>query len=315
MARSLRPSLRRSLRPSLRPSLAALRRLGWLGGLAVALGAAAAPRVAAACSCEPTLRVQAPQDGDTLPSNGLLLIEAECGGDPGAFEVYVDGEQARLVYEPHRMLGLGYRIDPEPEPGAEVQLFGCPGFSDCDEARAEYGAESELPYGWIELSFTVGERDATAPAPPALQGLDYVVDEVEDFCGLDPDPRPAREWSLTIDGRADEPVLYHVSVGPAGDEPTRTRQLALDGDADLEIVLRRFAEDAGHDVCATVRTFDLTGNEADAVATCTELDRWDTLEPQGCACSARGGAGAGGQGAALVMVLLLGGWARRRRGR
>ena len=293
-------------------SSALVRRIALLGGLGAALAALAIPDTARACSCEPWVDIQAPLDGSTHPSNGLLVIDAQCGGDPATLKVFVDGQPASLLPEHNRMVGLGYEISPEPEPGAVVEIIGCPGYASCDEAREVGGVndEDELPFGAVEMSFTVGERDETAPVAPVMGGLDYVLEDVEEFCSYEGGTRPAREWSFTLDGQTDEPVLYHVTLGPAGsDDPTRTRRVVLDGDDDLELTLRRFAEDAGHEVCATVRTFDLTGNEADSVSTCAELGRRETLQDEGCACSA--GGPPGGMGGAALM-LLLGGWARRR---
>lgn len=300
-------------------SFASRRRLALLGAVGAALGAWALPAPADACSCAPWLEVRAPAEDGVLPSNGLLVIDAECGAQATDLEVYVDGQRAHLVPDNQRMLGLGHEILPAPEPGAVVEVIGCPGFASCDEARDEARDGGEPvdddapPFGSIALAFTVGDHDQTAPTPPALGGLDYLLADVEEPCSFEGTTRPAREWSVPIDGRADEPVLYHVSVGPTdGGEPTRTRRMVLEGEEDLELTLLRFAEDAGHDVCATVRTFDLTGNEADPVRTCTQLGRRETLTAPGCACAA-GGGGSGWAGAGLL--LLWGGAMRRRRDR
>ncbi|MEM9463459.1 MAG: hypothetical protein AAGF11_55475, partial [Myxococcota bacterium] len=238
----------------------------------------AKPARAEVCDCAPSLQVRAPADEGVLPDNGLVVIEAECGADPTDLEVYVDGQRAHLVPERGRMVGTGHRILPEPEEGAFVEIYGCAHPSgdgdenadedDCDPtpAPADLLDDDATSPGRIEWTFTVGERDEIAPLPPVLGGLDYLRADITDGCDLEDTPRAAREWSLPVDGQADEPVLYPVSVGPAGArEPTRTRRVVLEGDADLELTLLRFTEDAGHDVCATVRTFDLTGNEADPV--------------------------------------------------
>ncbi len=293
------------------PDRALIRRLALVGGIVSALLAGAAPAVAHACDCAPWLDVKAPADEAVHPSNGLLIIESSCGGAPEDLEVRVDGREAMLVVEHHRMVGAGYRIIPEPDPGAVVELRGCPGFASCDEADEVWGTASdeELPWGAIDMSFTVGEPDTVAPRPPTMEALDYQVEDYEDFC-FGNEAGTARQWSIEIDGQADEPVLYHVSLGPEGsDDPTRTRKVVLESEADLELTLRRFQEDAGRDVCATVRTFDLTGNEADPVRSCVELARNETLDGS-CACSVDGGT-RGWAGAA--MLLLLGGWSRRRR--
>lgn len=283
----------------------------------------ASPARADVCDCAPSLQVQAPADQGVLPDNGLVVIEAECGADPTDLAVYVDGQRAQLVPERGRMIGAGHRILPEPEVGAFVEIYGCAHPSedgdrdgdqdDCDPTPAPADLVDGDPPSpeWIEWTFTVGERDQIAPLPPVLGGLDYLRADITDGCDLEDTPRAAREWSLPVNGQADEPVLYHVSVGPAGaSEPTRTRRVVLEGDADLELTLLRFAEDAGHDVCATVRTFDLTGNEADPVQACTQLGRRETLAATGCACTVdagpRGWTGAG-------LLVLLGLVARRRR--
>jgi MYXO-CTERM domain-containing protein len=285
-----------------------LRRVALLGGLAAAgLVVWALPAVARACSCDASVTILAPADGATAPANALVLLTSFCGGSPDELEVLVDGVPASLGIDPERAAGLGFRIVPEPAPGALVEIAGCPGWESCEQALEQTGQEA---WNKVELSFTATERDEQAPAAPVIQGLDYVIAEGE--CSYEEPPRPARDWSFTVDGQAEEqPLVYHLSLGPTGgSEPTESWYVALDGEEDAERTLRRFQEDAGSEVCLTVRTFDLAGNEAEAASSCQELARRETLDGEGCACSSDGGRH--GWSAAMLLVI-AGAWSRRRR--
>ncbi|MBZ5708461.1 MYXO-CTERM sorting domain-containing protein [Nannocystis pusilla] len=252
------------------------------------------------------MTIDAPLAGDVAPANALVWMSTakNCGGDPESIHVRVDGEPATLVAVPDGPPGLAFRIEPEPSVGAVVQLEGCPGYASCEEAGDDV-------YGKVDVSFTAGVRDEKAPAAPLLHDFDYVIEDVMPGACDSSRTEPAREWSFVVDGQAAEaPLIYHVTVGPKdGDEPTTSRHVAADGAADLALALLRREEDAGSEVCVTVRTFDLAGNEAEAARACRELGRNETLE-QGCACSS------GGSGWSAVW-LLVGAWSlrRRRRGR
>ncbi|MCY1060829.1 MYXO-CTERM sorting domain-containing protein [Nannocystis sp. SCPEA4] len=255
------------------------------------------------------MTIDAPLDGDLAPTNALVWMSTsgDCGGDPESIHVRVDGEPATLVAVPDGPPGRVFRIEPEPGIGAVIQLEGCPGYASCEEAGDDV-------YGRVDVSFTAGGRDEQAPAAPLLRDLDYVIEDVMPGACDESKTEPAREWSFVVDGQAAEaPLIYHVSVGPKdGDRPTTSRHVAADGAADLALALLRREEDAGSEVCVTVRTFDLAGNEAAAASSCRELDQNETLDGDGCACSS----GSGGSGWSAVW-LLLGAWSlrRRRRGR
>jgi MYXO-CTERM domain-containing protein len=287
-----------------------LRRAASIGALAATFVAAwAAPDLARACSCEAYVGIQGLADGATIPANALLVMVAACGGAVEDLHVLVDGQPAALAADSERMAGLGLRIEPEPAPGALVELEGCPGWASCEQAVETLGQE---PGTKVELSLTVGERDETAPAAPALRDFDFVLEDeaFPDDCSDTP-PRPARDWSFTIDGQSEEsPMVYHLSLGPSGSAPTESFAVTQDGQAELERTLRRYEEDAGSDVCIRVRAFDIAGNEAEPVSACQELARRETLDEEGCACRASGERHAWGGAAMLV---LLGAWSRRRR--
>ncbi|MCH9680751.1 MAG: hypothetical protein K0V04_04885 [Deltaproteobacteria bacterium] len=291
--------------------MTSLRRLALLSGLSAAAFVWALPAVASACSCFPYVEMQSPADGDTVAVNELLVMNVSCGGSASDLEVLVDGQPVALLRDETRMAGHGYAIVPPPPVGAFVEIEGCPGYDSCDQAR---GLGIDDPSERVALSFTVGEADDLTPMPPALLDLRHDIDDVwVGNCG-DDETETGRKWQFTVDGREpQEPVLYHIEVGPVGGEPTTTRRFSAQADEDLELALTRLQEDAGSDVCVTVRTFDMAGNEAPSVSTCETLANDDTLDATaGCSCSAdgdrRGMLGTG-------LLLVLGGWLRRRRQR
>ncbi len=295
----------------MKTAFASFRRLAVVAGMGAAAWAGAMPSTAQACSCFPYVDVQWPAAGQDVAANDLIVLQTSCGGSSSDLVVLVDGEPAALVADEDRMGGMGFVITPEPAVGATVEIEGCPGYASCEQA-----AELGLPAAErIELSFVVGERDDAEPQPPVLAALSYTIEEAWiGGCGDDESYEPAREWSFVIDGQEPaESVIYQVELGPADGDPTRTRRFTVDGQAQLDLTLQRLEEDAGSTVCATVRTFDMAGNEANTVSSCQALDRDETLDGmQGCTCSAEQGA-RGAWGAALL--LLLGGWSRRRRAR
>lgn len=264
--------------------------------LATAALAWALPAPAHACSCSSGVSLAAPAPGGVLPANGLLVLHAFCGGDPDALEVLVDGMPASLVPEGERMAGLGHRIVPAPALGATVQLTGC-GAAEClDEP--------------LDVSLTVISADDEPPPAPVLGELGYVVEQAyEDECSGET-TKPARDWTVTIDGNAIEPLVYVLTLQGGGGPAQVTHAVALDGGEVLERTIRRFEEDAGSSVCMTVQAFDLAGNAAPEVSTCEELERRDTLDGDGCACSSGGARGWPG----ALLLGLVGAWSRRRRG-
>lgn len=248
----------------------------------------AVPAPAHACSCFGGVSLTAPAPGGMLPANGLLVLHAFCGGDPDALEVLVDGVPASLARDGERMAGLGHRIVPEPTPGAVVQIMG-------DD---------------IDASLTVTAADDQPPLAPVLRDLGYVIEQAyEEECS-DEHTKPARDWTVTIDGGASEPVVYVLTLEGGGGPAKVTHVVTLDGNEDLERTIRRFEEDAGSTVCMTVQTFDLAGNAAQEVSTCEELERRDTLDGDGCACTSGGSRGWPG----ALLLVLVGAWSRRRRG-
>ena len=270
-----------------------------------AAGLLALPATASACSCFYYGSLVWPQDGGTLPANGSLVFSASCSAtffaDATTFEAWVDGQPATLVADdPSVMTGVGFKLDPAPAPGATVELSNCGPEPDCaDEADPESGLQF--------VTFTVGEPDTTPPAAPLLAPIDYEIVEVPLECGEN--PTPARDWSVRIDGDgpADEPRVYIVDLAPEDDDdPTVAHTFAMGGDT-VDLVIQRLTEDAGEEVCATVRTFDLAGNEADPVSSCRKLRRGETL---GCACTASDDAGGPTGLLALFGLVAL---ARRRR--
>lgn len=285
------------------------RRLTLLAGTAtLGLLAWVAPSAAQACSCFPSVDIDWPVDGATTPANGRLLMRSFCGGDPQHFNVIVDGDEASLRLDDAMSGGTGleaYRIEPQPQPGATVEISGCP-----EEGCLGFTDDTQL-------SFTVGAADLQAPSAPGLGPLSFELEDVELFdCGeLDQEIQRARDWEVDIEASADamgQALLYVVSLGPeGGGEPTTAQKLALDGSQDITAIVRRFEEDAGSNVCAEVRTFDMAGNEAEPVEVCRNLEQDDTLDGgQGCVCSASDGS-RGWSAAGLLALLLL---VRRRRG-
>lgn len=163
-----------------------------------------------------------------------------------------------------------------------------------------------MPLGIVALGVAAWARPAAAPV---VRGLEY-VDVPPNTGECDPIDVFSREWSFTIDGRAsDEVVLGLELVGGGGNAETRF-VVGWDGANAIDMTMRRIEEDAGSDVCLTVRTFDLAGNEAEPVRVCQMLEALETLERDGCAC-ASGGARVGWVGA--LGVVLVGAWGRRRR--
>jgi len=273
--------------------------LSYLGLAALALTAWVAPSTARACSCYATVDLAWPTENAEFPANGLIVLDSFCGGSLDDVTVWVDGVEASLVSDPDRMGGHGLTIVPEPAVGALVEL---------EFVDPEFGGK---PGEGLQYSFEVGARDDLGPAAPTLGELDYVIEEVEGGSCGPIETSSARDWSLSIDGQAEEEtVVYLVTLGPEGDDGLGTTRRLVGGQEDLELTIRRFEEDAGSNVCARVRTFDMAGNEAPIVSTCQELGRRETLDREGCACSAdpspHGFMGAG-------LLLLMGGVARRRR--
>lgn len=274
------------------PRSRALRPLLVLVPSAIALLTVAWSQPARACTCVPTVWIEWPTGGSVMAANDLLLVRSSCDGELDELQVTLNGQPASLVAS-DRLLGQGVAISPEPSPGTTVRI--------------------ENADGEVELEVVVGGRDEVAPAAPELLALDHVlVPEAYQGsdCASSPEPVPARDWTLELEGQAaDEDLLYHVTLGPEGSDG-EVRTAVATGMEEVLVTLRRFEEDAGKNVCATVRTFDMAGNEGEEVQTCYALDRRDTLDG-GCACST-GSDRSGWAGAGLM--LLLGGWARRRRG-
>ncbi|MBL4687568.1 MAG: hypothetical protein JKY37_23435 [Nannocystaceae bacterium] len=274
-------------------------------GLAATVLALTTPSVAQACSCGAVAALLWPADGVTVPPNTLVVAESDCErllAFGHQLSVWVDGVEAALVDSSAdgASHSHGLVIEPTPVEGAEVQVSNCGTQQQC--------AESTWPLArWV--SFTIGAADNVPPVVPSVSSLAYDLVTAPLECGEN--PTPARDWSVGIEGSA-EPLLYEVSVGPQGEEPSVRVAYVEAGDEDLEIVVRRLAEDAGSDVCATVRVFDMAGNEAESASSCHELAQDETLKDSGCACStsgSRGGSRVGWTG------LLLGLWAFRRRRR
>ena len=283
------------------------RRLGL--GLALGAGVLAYGGVrpdAEACTCIPTLEVDWPADGEVIPRNARILLSAHgCwSGSPGDLDVTVDGMPVQLVRDADMSVGgdiSAYSIDPMPPEGATVEISGCP-------------AEGCIAGPTVSLSLTVGPMDGQAPAAPELRDLSHRVEGHESFdCGeLDDVVEPVRNWSWTMtpaDDAADEVRVYVVDVGPV-DAPQSENILARSQSEAMEVLVRRFAEDAGEEVCAVVRAYDPSGLASEPVQLCETLAEDDTLVASGCACSTQNSSG--GAVSVGLMVLLLG--AMRRRG-
>lgn len=255
---------------------------------------------ARACTCIPTLEVDWPADGGVLPRNGRILLSAHgCGaGVGGDLDVLVDGVPAQLVRDAAMSVGgdvSAYSLDPMPAEGATVELSGCP-------SEGCFGTPA------VSMTLTVGPSDEQAPAAPELGELAHRVEDYESFdCGeLDDTVEPVRNWSWTMTPAADasdEVRVYVVDVGPV-DGAQSENILARNHTEAMDVLVRRFTEDAGEEVCAVVRAYDTAGLASEPVQLCEVLDDEDTLVPaEGCGCRAHSTPTGLGWG---LLVLVLG---------
>lgn len=239
-----------------------------------AVGAWLTPSVAHACSCfnEETLRW--PLGGELAQNEAILLENQGCGTSLGVGPVqehaaFVDGQQVELVPVAGRP---GYTLDPVPEVGTTVTLARCGFEQECDLDTVSDDARWEL---------TIVDAVDGGPSAPSLGELDYDLTEFDD-CGFG--TIKARDWTIAVTPDDDEPRLVEILVGPAGDESRRF--VFTTSTASLGVTIRRTEEDAGKNVCATVRSYDMAGNQSTEASSCYELGQRETLDGGGCSCSA-----------------------------
>jgi MYXO-CTERM domain-containing protein len=228
--------------------------------VSLAVGIAAAPRRADACSFVPMSRVFSPAAGEVHPASAgmLMMLSAELDE---LFSVTVDGAPASLVIQQELLLGwFDYdivAIEPAPMPGQTVVLSQCGTEGSLEHARCPPGS----PFTPI-LDFTIGPDDVTSPSADGIVALSHVIEHVDDPC--------SGSWevrflvSLTGFDQTDEPdVLYRVELRDSSGEivGVDTRHVDEPAEAiDISITFETVPADAV-DHCVSVTAFDLSGNE------------------------------------------------------
>jgi len=241
----------------------------------VAVGAWLTPAVAEACSCFTDEVLLWPQDGSLAEDEALLLQIQGCGtslgsGDAQEHVAFVDGNRVELASVDGRP---GYTIEPMPEVGTTVTI-----------ARCGYELECELDMVEPDNRFDITIVDAASggePADPAVTELDYELAELDD-CGFG--TIKARDWTFELTPDSGEPRVHEITLGSEDD--LRPAYRFTESSEPVEYVFRRTEEDAGKTVCATVRSYDMAGNQSSEVSTCYELGRRETLDRAGCSCAA-----------------------------
>ena len=232
---------------------------------------ALAPRAAQANSCLPTVGPLAPADGAELAVNARPLATADCGGDLSGWEVEIDGEPGALLLQAP---GYGYGIltsigiDPAPAEGARVEIWGC------SEGCWDPSVERD-----VMRSYVMGAEDISPPARPELVGLEFedeIITQWDFETGRD-ELVAVRRWTVRFEPPADEsPVAWEVEVGPSRSS-VASKTARIMGELDDQIVLLRFDDDAGQEVCAVARAMDLAGNASAIGQVCVQVGEDQTL--------------------------------------
>ena len=237
------------------------------------------PTAADACSCYLGEVLLWPQGGELAENEAILLGQdlSDCGKeqvDPwetSAIEhgAFVDGQAVELVELDDRP---GFALEPAPSVGSTVTIARC-GYDNipCDLDTVDPEARWDL---------TVVAAVDGGPAAPTLANLDYELAEFEN-CGAG--IVKARDWTIDLTPDSDKPRMHEIRIGPEGEQTQR--YVFTESTEVVEYTIRRTEEDAGKTVCATVRTFDMAGNESPEVSSCDELGRYETLDRAGCACT------------------------------
>lgn len=259
----------------------------------VAVGAWLTPAVANACSCFNEEVLLWPQGGELADNQAILLENQGCGTHLGSgpaqeHAAFVDGLKVDLVPIEGRP---GYTLDPMPEVGTTVTIARCGYEPECELDMVAADARWDL---------TIVDAASDGPAKPDIGELDYELAEFDD-CGFG--TIKARDWTIEVTPDDGEPRLHEIKIGPEGEETTRF--VFTRSDEQLEYTLRRTEEDAGKNVCATVRTYDMAGNESSAASSCYELGQRETLDRAGCSCAADPNPGRNFALTVLALTVLL----------
>ena len=238
------------------------------------------PAIASACSCFVQEALLWPKSGDLAEDEAVLLRyegetpEDPCGGSllssaANEHRAFVDGTEVDLTPLEDRP---GFALDPAPAVGATVTLVRC-GYGEeaCDPDTVSPDARWDL---------TVVEAAAEGPSAPTVGDVGYELVEY-DNCG---ETVKARDWTIDVTPDDAEPRVHEILIGPAGEESRRFVFTA--SDEPLEYTIRRKEEDAGKNVCATVRSYDMAGNQSSEASSCYELGQRETLDRAGCSCAA-----------------------------
>lgn len=248
------------------------------------------PQAAHANSCIPTVGQMIPEDGQPMAANARALAEGDCGIDTTGWVVDVDGDPSDLKVNAAEFPGSFTTIwvEPPPESGSVVEIFGC--IEGCVGDDPEYD---------LTRIYDIQDDDLSAPEAPSLYDLSFEDEIVEQWNWDSDDPEPelvaVRHWTLRyMRPSFAQPLVWEIEIGPAG-STTDMARIMLDNAESL--VVDRYVADAGEQVCATVRAYDLANNISEDSVVCVQVgDDQDLPEVPGSGDGGSSGDGGGTDG-------------------
>jgi len=210
----------------------------------------------------PSVSRTLPANGQLHPANAaIVLVGGQALYDGRAT---IDGAPARLVTAANLPVVAGallVRVEPEPRPGAHVEVTG-------KFCEALYGCTASV-------SYVAGPRDTTPPAP--VDGVFFDVDDglLEGHRPQDP-PFRRTDWFVSVLQRAsadESPRVFHVEGSrptmPGSAGVTRTT-LAIGAPLPLQFPTELSStQDAAEAACFRVSVIDTAGNRSAPVEQCS----------------------------------------------